>query len=301
MSASPSPRTAFVSLLLRAPDAAVAERAVADAYEAGAVGLEERSGSRGIDWLLYAPAAAAGAVCAALARHAVTVDPPQRLPQVDWAQRWKADHRPVEISPRLCVHPSFAPVRSRPERREVVIDPGAAFGTGAHESTRLALEWIDALAPEWREGGVVLDVGAGSGVLALAALALAPVGALALDLDPIAARATRDNARRNGCAQRLGVFAGELAALRPDAVFAAVFANLLRRELEPLLPQLAARADAGASVVLAGLLEGERARIERLAQTCGLQAQAARRRSDASGETWVALLMRRPPGAASRR
>jgi ribosomal protein L11 methyltransferase len=301
MSPSPSARTAFVSLVLRASDPDRAEQAVADAYEAGALGLEERSGSRGIEWLLYLPAAATAAVCAALARHPVTLAAPQPLPEVDWARRWQADHRPVEVSPRLCVRPSFAPVAAREGRREVVIDPGAAFGTGAHESTRLALEWIDALAPELPPDRSVLDVGAGSGVLALAALALAPVRAVACDVDPIAALACRDNARRNARGERLLVYAGELRALAPGRDFAAVFANLLRRELEPLLPELARRAAPGAPIVLAGLLEGERAGVEALARRQGLAAEGLRSRRDASGETWVGLLMRRPRAAASPR
>jgi ribosomal protein L11 methyltransferase len=181
-----------------------------------------------------------------------------------------------------------------------VIDPGAAFGTGAHESTRLALEWIDALAADLPPDGVVLDIGAGTGVLAIAALALAPVRALALDLDPVAALATRDNARRNGLDERLGVFAGDLAALDPGARFSAIVANLLRRELEPLLSGISSRAEPEAPIVLSGLLEAERARIERLARACGLETHGLRSRRDASGETWIGLLMR-PSGAANPR
>jgi ribosomal protein L11 methyltransferase len=301
MSPSPKSRAAFVTLELRAEDLDALERALADAYEAGASGLEECSGADGSTWILYLPAERAESVGSALSAHPVLVGRPQPVPDEDWAQRWKSDHGPIEISERLCVHPSFAPAPPKAGQRRVVIDPGAAFGTGAHESTRLALEWIDTLAREWQPGHVVLDVGTGTGVLALAALALAPVRCLAFDLDPVATLACRDNARHNRCAQRLDAFTGNLSALTPVLRCDAIVANLLRRELEPLLPGLAERSRPGAAIVLSGLLASEQARVATLARACGLELEAARSRRDASGETWIGLLMRRSSAAASRR
>src|SRR5262249_55991064 len=129
---------------------------------------------------------------------------------------------------------------------------GGAFGTGADGSTARALAALDArlaAAPRAR----VLDVGAGSGVLAIAALRLGAAAALACDLDPIAARETRENATRNGV--DVASFAGSLDALGPRAGrFDVVVANLLSSELRPILAALAARVAAGGALVLSALL-----------------------------------------------
>jgi len=300
MSPSAITRETFVTISLRAPDAAVAERAAAEAYAVGAVGLEERSDTEAIDLVLYAPTSAAAAIRAALADLPVSVGAAEPVPDIDWSERWKADHVPVAVSPRLLVRPPFGEAPQRDGRCSLVIDPGAAFGTGSHESTRLALEWIDALASGLPGDGNVLDVGAGTGVLALAALALAPVRALACDLDPLAATATRDNARRNALQDRVRIFAGGIEALHPGACFDLIVANLLRRELEPLLPELARRLAPDAPLVLSGLLERERERVEGLASACGLARVAVRTRSDASDERWIALLMRQRARASRR-
>lgn len=301
MSPTPSPRAAFVTIALRTPDPARAERAAAEAYEAGAVGLEERSGTDGLTWVLYAPESAAEAILAVLAHQDVAVASPEPVPALDWSEHWKRHHRPVVVSERLCVHPSFAPVPARAEQRVLVIDPGAAFGTGSHESTRLVLEWIDVLAPSLPANGRLLDIGTGTGVLALAALSLAPVRALGLDLDPLATHAARANARRNHLDDRLAIFTGGLSALHPQLRFEAIVANLLRSELEPLLPEIARRARPDAPIVLAGLLERERERVESLAADCGLETTGLRSREDAGGEIWIGLLMRRRRAGANPR
>jgi ribosomal protein L11 methyltransferase len=301
MSARPSQRDAFVTIAVGAPDRPCAERAAAEAYAAGAVGLEEFSDTGRVDLVLYAPAPAAEAIRAALEDLPVVVGEAQPVPPIDWAEQWKADHRPVPISERLLVRPPFGEAPRREGRCTVVIDPGAAFGTGSHESTRLALEWIDVLAPELPVDGIVLDVGAGTGVLSLAAVALSPARALAFDLDPLASAATRDNARRNALQDRVRVFTGGIDALHAGARFDLIAANLLRRELEPILPDLARHAGPGAPIVLSGLLASERGRVEALAAECGLATVDLRTRCDASGEEWIALVMRPSSADANRR
>ena len=119
------------------------------------------------------------------------------------------------------------------------IDPGQAFGTGGHASTRLALELLAALPEEAVHGARVLDVGCGTGVLALSALALGAASAVAHDLDPLATRATQENALRNGLAGPLSVFTGPVAALGGD-LFSLVLLNMIRSELLPLLPAVRA-------------------------------------------------------------
>ncbi len=193
-----------------------------------------------------------------------------------------------------------------------MIDPGQAFGTGGHASTRLALEWIDRLAPALEPGARILDVGTGTGVLALAALRLSEgegegegdgdgecSEAVALDIDPLATAAARANAEANGLAARFHVFTGPLAALRRepreghgpfDLAFDLVLANLLRTEMLPLLGEISQRMRPGANAVLSGLLASERGSVEAAAGAVGLAAAGARYGDDASGDRWTALL-----------
>jgi ribosomal protein L11 methyltransferase len=284
----------FVSFALEADAAQAAEAALADAFEAGASGAEQRDGAdgRAPTWKLYAPAAAAPAVARALAAHApaVRAAAPQAVPEEDWSERWKRGLRAIEVSPRLRVRPSF--VAAAADRAEIAIDPGQAFGTGAHASTRLALELIDALAPRLPAGARVLDVGCGSGVLALAALRLGAARAVGLDLDPLAVAAARANATANALGARLDLVLGPIDALGA-ATFELVVANLLRSEMLPLLPAIAARTRRSGHAVLSGLLEGEVPGVVEACARVGLRRQSERGRGDASGGRWSALLMRR--------
>jgi len=291
-----TPARSFARVEVRAPDRESAERLAAEAYEAGAVGLEEREEAGGIALLVYAPQACAGAVARALREHAgssARVIGPEPLPAEDWAETWKAGLRAIDVSPRLRIRPSFAEASPPRGQVELLIDPGQAFGTGAHASTRLALEWIDRLAPRLPPGSRILDVGCGTGVLALAALRLSrATRGVALDLDPEAARAARANARRNRLAARLDVVLGPLDALR-ETPFALVVANLLRTELLPLAQGIARRTAAGGFAVLSGLLESERDEVERALARAGLAPRDARSASDAGGDRWLALLTSR--------
>jgi ribosomal protein L11 methyltransferase len=297
---------AMREIALRARDRDAAERAVAEAYAAGAQGCEEREEGGGVTFLLYAPASCADAVwrvAAAAAGAGAEVGPPRELPPVDWSEAWKRELAPIVVSPRLAVRPSFAAFDAAAGQSVLVVDPGQAFGTGAHESTRLALDWIAQRAPDLPRGARILDVGTGSGVLALAALALAPDGARAFgfDVDPLAAREARDNAARNGLAARLHVWTGGVETLAPAARFDWISANLLRRELEPLLPALAAHLAEEGLLALSGLLAEEGAVVEAQARGAGLEPAEILARDDASGARWIAPLMRRPRARASRR
>jgi ribosomal protein L11 methyltransferase len=293
--------TSAVSISARAPDVAAAEHALAEAIAAGASGAEEREGQRGVTWIIYAPASASAAVRDALARvlGAGAVAEPEPVAPVDWSEAWKAGLRPIEVSPRLRIRASFETSAPRAGQRDLVIDPGQAFGTGGHESTRLALAWIDELRGELGAPPGILDVGTGSGVLALAALALGAPRAVAFDLDPLAAPAARDNARANGLAERLAVFTGSLDALARAARFAGIAANLLSRELDPIFASLVSHLAPGGWLAIAGLLEGEREAWQQRGARAGLAIAGVGRETDASGATWAGLLMRRPPTRAA--
>ena len=127
----------------------------------------------------------------------------------DWSQRWRDFHRPITISSPAPERVSALRVRTpwespseRPDLREIVIDPGQAFGTGAHATTRLCLELLLALAGAGAERSGLIDLGSGSGVLAIAAAALGYDPVLALDYDQLSVAATAHNATANGVADR---------------------------------------------------------------------------------------------------
>ena len=155
----------------------------------------------------------------------------------DWAEQWKAHFPVLRVGRRLVIRPTWR--RHRRETDDVVLalDPGMAFGTGLHPTTRLCLEGIEALADRGvLIGRRVLDIGCGSGILAIAALKLGAAAALAVDTDPIAIEATRANARRNAVARRLRTRDGSLPS--SEAAFDVVLANLIAGVLVLLAPLL---------------------------------------------------------------
>lgn len=294
----------FDRIVARVRDADAAERVAAHAYAAGAVGLEEREGDGDIVLILYTPRALAEPVADALREafpEIASIEPPAPVPRADWGEDWKRGLGRVTVSPRLVVRPSFVGSALAAGQHELVIDPGQAFGTGGHESTRLAIEWVDALVDALPAGARVLDVGTGTGVLSLAVLRLSSgePSVFGFDLDPLAAEAARVAARENGLEPRLHLFTGPLAALDAAARFDLVLANLLRSELEPLLADIASRTRPGGRVVIAGVLESDESDLVAQARPMGLVLEAVRHRDDASGARWSSLLMERRSERAS--
>ena len=290
-------RKSFVRIPVEVDSAELSDRVAAEAHFCGAAGLEER-GSR---LLIYAPAERADAVLAALRRCAGgAVGEPTPLEEVDWSKAWREGLSVVEISPRLAVRPSFLEHRGPAGQANLIVDPGQAFGTGGHASTRLALALLDALDPHEVAASEVLDVGSGTGVLALAALALGAARAVAHDIDPLAGEATRANADRNGLGDRLLVFTGPVDAIGSRS-FDLVLANLLRTEILPLLGSIAARTSNQGVAIFSGLLAAERAEMERELARAGFRVEAVRTEADSAGDLWLGLLTRCEPSRAIRR
>jgi ribosomal protein L11 methyltransferase len=287
-------------LRVRGGTAAAREVAAAEAFEAGASGLEERDGPPAELWI-YAPEPSADAVRAALNGWAAARSGPGEgreilddgpEPERAWSEAWKQGLEAIVISPRLAVRPPFVDTPPAHRGLDLVIAPGQAFGTGGHASTRLALELLDVLAPELEPGARVLDVGCGSGVLALGALGLGAARAVAFDLDPLAPEASRHAAHANAMNDRLRVFTGGSEALG-EVCFDGVLANLLKRESLPILGELARLLAPGGWLVLSGLLVSERREVETALSQVGLAPFAERELSDPSGDAWLALAIRR--------
>ena len=283
----------FVSFEVSAPDAEVAEIAAAFAFDAGASGAEEREAGSGLR--VFGPASRADAIQTALSELGhlgIEVGAPAPVTETDWSTAWRAGLEAVWIADALIVRPPFVDSPA-PELPDVVIEPGQAFGTGGHASTRLALELMVGLA--W-PGRMVLDVGTGSGVLALAALRLGAERALGFDLDPLAAPAARQNAEDNGLGG-LRLLTGPIDALSEAARFDAVVANMIRTEHEPILGAVVARARSGAVVILSGLLQHEDEGMTAQLESQGLRVVRRLRERDARGDAWLAIEARKDAAA----
>jgi len=172
----------------------------------------------------------------------------RRVEDKDWERVWLADWKSMRFGRRLWVCPTSAELPDEPEAVVVRLDPGLAFGTGTHPTTALCLQILDSLPVMGRS---VIDYGCGSGILGIAALKLGAAHVWAVDLDPQALLATRDNAARNGVSSRIDV-QGIEDSLRPAYC---VMANILAGPLIELAPTLTRACEPGGYLLLSGLLK----------------------------------------------
>ncbi len=208
----------------------------------------------------------------------------QRQADEDWSLSWKSHWRPDPVGERLLVLPAWLEVPPEQAGRLVIrIDPGSAFGTGSHPTTRLCLEALEALAGERERAGLgegleglrVADLGCGSGILGLAALRLGAASVAAADTDPLAERATRENAALNGLGpspmapgapSALAVTTGSAEALvallegRPADL---LLCNILAPVIEALIPWFGQLLSPGGVGLLSGLLVDQAPGLER--------------------------------------
>jgi ribosomal protein L11 methyltransferase len=210
----------------------------------------------------------------------------------DWAEAWKDHFHPIQIGEQLLVVPPWVHP-SEPSKVVVRIDPGMAFGTGSHPSTQLCLamiaDWMSEQSSASDQAATMIDLGCGSGVLAITALKLGAWRALGIDLDPQAVQAARANAEANAVAERLELQVGSLAEIlvghftlsRANLVAANILAPVLVRMLAEGLGNLLAP---GGLLILAGILDEQASEVKSAAQGQGLHLVAERQMGD-----WVAL------------
>ncbi len=169
----------------------------------------------------------------------------EAVAEQDWVRLTQSQFDPIPISPRLWIVPTWHDAPDR-DAINLKLDPGLAFGTGSHPTTRLCLRWLDA---HLQGGETLLDYGCGSGILAIAAIRLGAARVDGVDIDPQAVTASRDNATLNGVSAHFDL-PGELAPGQYDVVVA----NILTNPLKGMAPLLAGRVRAGGRLVLSGIL-----------------------------------------------
>ena len=202
------------------------------------------------------------------------------IKEEDWLEAWKAQFTPIRIG-RFLVRPSWSDARAPDDAIEIVLDPGMAFGTGLHPTTRQVLEALSTLAVEAKS---LLDVGTGSGILAIAAAKRGASPVVAVDTDPLAVEAARENADRNGVAFPVG--SGSAADV--PGRFDFVIANIVSAVLQQIAPDLVARLAPRGTLVLAGIAEPSEATTRDAFVRAGLNVLDRDQRDD-----WVALALRR--------
>lgn len=202
----------------------------------------------------------------------------------DWRDEWKRFFKPSRIGERFVVRPSWEPFDAGPDDLVIVIDPGRAFGTGLHETTRLVIRELEQRVTP---GVEVLDVGTGSGILSIAALMLGAGRALGIDVDEDAVEIAVENAAINGLADRFEGSATPVDAI--EARYPLVLANIEARVLIPLAAAIGARVAPDGVLILSGLLAGQEDEVQ--GHYVGFERLALTREGD-----WVALTLVRAPG-----
>jgi len=205
------------------------------------------------DWV--DPAAWLGEVAATLGREMPAIHARTRLDDRDWVRQTQAQFGPIRIG-RLAIVPTWHEPPADAPDCVVRIDPGVAFGTGTHPTTRLCLAWI---SEHLRRGASVLDYGCGSGILSICAARLGAVGVIGVDVDGQAVAAARDNAQRNGADAQYTT--PESLALDHARTFDLVVANILANPIVLLAPTLARRVGDSGDLLLSGILARQAAAV----------------------------------------
>jgi len=214
----------------------------------------------------------------------------RRLQEEDWAEAWKRHFKPLKVTSRLVVRPPWEEYAPEPEELVITIYPGMAFGTGRHPTTMLCLKALEEVwgqqLPLASSPWQVLDVGTGTGILALAAARLG-AGVLAIDVDPEAVAAALENVRLNNLEGQIWVEAASVTSLRQQ--FPLILANLTAPDLHQLADSLSGRLLSGGALIISGFLIDDLPSIQSRFLAFGLKETGY-----LTEENWGALILRRP-------
>ena len=229
----------------------------------------------------YLPSSELGAVLTEDLRRAMEAYPAVQLTakpiyEQDWAVSWREIFGVVDTGDRIVIVPTWIEHEVQPGQIAIRLDPGQAFGTGHHETTRLCLSAIDELG---RPGMAVLDVGTGSGVLAIAAILLGAATVEAIDIDPIAAEVARKNCDANGIGPEVRVSAGVLAEDHPGR-YDLVLSNISTDANLRLAPIFGSVVNPGGFAILSGILSPDARRAQAAMADHGFALTAIRHERD---------------------
>lgn len=265
----------------------------AHCFELGSCGVQSEKAGEAERLIAYFDAALdREAICRGIEEYLRTLGLGQtaiaaaELEERDWEAEWRSHFSPVWVTERIVVHPSWIPVETRDDQIAIVIDPRMAFGTGGHESTQLCLQMMeDMLAPGVR----CLDLGTGSGILAIAALRLGAASVLAVDIDQRAVANARDNLLQNGVeGTSAEVRQGSIDQIRCDR-FDLIMANIQSHILRPMLRSVREHLKLGGRVVFSGLLDREERTFRSVVEEVELDVERIQARKN-----WICIVAQRP-------
>jgi ribosomal protein L11 methyltransferase len=214
----------------------------------------------------------------AVDRDAVAV---REVEDQDWNAEWKKDYHAIRVTERIMIRPSWEEIPDYAPAIVIQIDPEMAFGTGTHATTRLCLRLME---EHFQPNLSILDIGTGTGILAIAAVKMGAAKTVGLDIDPLATATAKKNAWINGASDKICLFTGTLAALRPSP-FDLVLANVNREQILKNLPMMKEMLDYRSKLVLSGLLIEEEGIVRETLVTQGMSVHET-----AADEEWLAIV-----------
>lgn len=207
----------------------------------------------------------------------------KEIEEADWANEWKQYYKPIKITDRLVIKPTWEHYDASPDELIIELDPGMAFGTGTHETTALCLRTIEQVL---QEGDEVIDIGTGSGILAIAAAKLGAKHVLAIDLDPVAVTSAEDNVKLNKLGDRITVLEGDLlnvgAIQKPvQLIIANILADIILTFVEDVYDIL----EQGGKYIASGIIKQKETEVVARLRAVGFTIEAQMHEND-----WVAII-----------